>query len=63
MIDAEQLLGSYHFYYSTLAVFYMEAQQFGKAMPLLEKAIALAPLPGEKNFLHSKLELCRKEIF
>jgi RNA polymerase sigma factor (sigma-70 family) len=61
-INADELLGSYHYYYSTLAVFYIESQQFKKAMPLLEKAINLAPLPGEKSLLRSKLESCRKEI-
>jgi RNA polymerase sigma-70 factor (ECF subfamily) len=61
-IDAGQLLGSYHFYYSTLGAFYMEAQQFGEAIPLLDKAIKIAPLPGEKKLLRSKLELCRKKI-
>lgn len=63
IIDAEKLLGSYHYYYSTLAAFYMESQQFAEAIPLLEKAIKLAPMHSEKHLLQSKLELCRKKIF
>jgi RNA polymerase sigma-70 factor (ECF subfamily) len=61
-IDAGQLLGGYHYYYSTLATFYMESEQFVMAMATLEKAIKLAPLSAEKKLLQSKLELCRKKI-
>lgn len=51
-------LESYHLFYSVRAEFYMELNQLREAAVLLQKAIYLAPLIPEKNFLQKKLTRC-----
>jgi RNA polymerase sigma factor (sigma-70 family) len=50
---------NYHLYYSVQAEFYLELNQLEEAAALLERAMALAPLITEKNFLQRKLARCR----
>jgi len=50
---------TYHLFYSTQAEFYMQENDFKNAIASLEKSIALAPLPSEKDLLEKKLQLCR----
>ncbi|MGZ3929672.1 MAG: RNA polymerase sigma factor [Mucilaginibacter sp.] len=51
---------SYHLFYSIQAEFYMELNRFNEAAILLQKAIYLAPLITEKEFLQRKLMQCQK---
>ena len=54
-------LTSYHLFYSTKAEFYLQMNEFKKAVECLEKAIELSTLPAEKELLKKKLELCYKK--
>ena len=51
-------LASNHLFYSTLASFLIESGQFQDALPILKKAIVLAPLEAEKALLLKKWEYC-----
>jgi RNA polymerase sigma factor (sigma-70 family) len=51
---------TYHLFYSIQAEFYMELEKFEDAAILLQKAIYLAPLITEKEFLQRKLAQCQK---
>jgi len=53
----------YHLFYSVLAEYYIQAQEFKKAVEVVETAITLAPLEAEKKFLQKRLEYCREKIF
>ncbi len=53
-----RLLNSYYLYFSTLASFLMESGRFEDALPVLQKAIGLTPLPAEKALLLRKWKLC-----
>ena len=55
-------LKTYHLFYSIRAEFYMELHQFREAAILLQKAIYLAPLIVEKEFLQKKLVRCKKKL-
>ena len=61
-IEGSPSLKSYHLYYSTLGTFYIELRQFNEAIPVLEKAVNLAPIPAEKSLIQKKLDLCLKKI-
>jgi len=66
IIDLKSIKGSpsfksYHLYYSTLGTFYIETGEYETAIPILEKAINLAPLPAEKSLLQKKLDFCLKK--
>jgi len=61
-IKKDQALKSYHLLYSTQAAFYIELNQFSKAISTLETAIELAPLQTEKALLDKKLAFCREKI-
>lgn len=56
-------LRSYHLFYSTLAEFYMDLNQFSNAIAAIKTAIDLAPLQTEKLLLQEKLKLCQQKIF
>jgi RNA polymerase sigma-70 factor (ECF subfamily) len=58
-IKHDPALSSYHLFYSTQAEFYMQTNNFQKAVESLGKAIALSPLEAEKELLRKKLELCK----
>jgi RNA polymerase sigma factor (sigma-70 family) len=63
IIELEQIeniafLKSYYLFYSVQAEFYMELNQFPKAISILETAIDLAPLKTEKTLLREKLAFC-----
>lgn len=60
-IEGAAPLKSYHLFYSTLGILYIELNEFNKAIPILEKAISLAPLPAERILLQKKLNLCLKK--
>ena len=60
-IEGSPMIKSYHHYFSTLGTFYMETGEYQTAIPLIEKAIHLAPLPQEKSLLQKKLDLCLKK--
>jgi RNA polymerase sigma-70 factor (ECF subfamily) len=62
-IEGSPSLQSYHLYYSTLGTLYIELNQVNEAIPILEKAINLAPLPAEKSLLQKKLNSCLEKIF
>jgi predicted RNA polymerase sigma factor len=62
-IEGASSLKSYYLFYSTQAAFHIELNQFIHAIPILEKAIELAPLQSEKVLLQRKLEFCREKIF
>jgi RNA polymerase sigma-70 factor (ECF subfamily) len=51
-------LRSYHHFYSTLGAFYVEAEEYKTAIPILEKAVGLAPLLAEKAILKKKIDYC-----
>jgi len=51
-------LTSYHLFYVTKAEFHIQLDQYSEAVPLLEKALSLAPLPSEKVMLKGKLKAC-----
>ena len=55
-------LKSSHLFYSTIAQFYIELNQYSNAIPEIETAIELAPLPNEKLLLREKLTLCQQKI-
>jgi RNA polymerase sigma-70 factor (ECF subfamily) len=55
-------LKTYHLFYSTKAEFYMELNQFSKAIEAIERAFELAPLQNEKLLLQGKLAFCRGKI-
>jgi RNA polymerase sigma factor (sigma-70 family) len=55
-------LKKYHLFYSTLAEFHMELNQFSNAIKAIETAIELAPLQNEKLLLQRKLTFCRENI-
>jgi RNA polymerase sigma factor (sigma-70 family) len=55
-------LRSYHHFYSTLGTFYMEAEEYKMAIPVLEKAVSLAPLDAEKAMLQKKMEYCLNKV-
>ncbi len=57
-----KLLDSYHLFYSAKAEFYIELSQYRKAIPFLETAIRLAPIPSEKQLLQKKLKYCSEKI-
>lgn len=57
-MEGSLLLASYHLYYSTLASFFMASGNFEEALPILQKAIDLTPLPAEKALLLKKWNLC-----
>ena len=54
---------SYHLFYSTQAEFFIELNQFSKAISALKTAIELAPLKTEKFLLQEKLKYCNEKIF
>jgi len=58
LMSGSPLLASYHLYYSTLASFFIESGRFEEALPILQKAIGLAPLEAEKTLLMKKWKYC-----
>jgi len=60
-IEGSPSLKLYHLYYSTLGTLYIEVSQFKEAIPMLEKAISLAPLQAEKSLLQHKLNFCHEK--
>jgi RNA polymerase sigma factor (sigma-70 family) len=57
-----QVLKSYHLFYSTLAEFYIQLNEFRDAVAAIKTAIALSPLKAEQELLKKKLEMCRQKI-
>lgn len=57
-IKTDPVLKSYHLFYSTYADFRMQAGDNAGAVPLLKKAIDLAPLGSEREVLKRKLAGC-----
>ena len=55
-------LKTYYLFYSTQASFFIELNQYSKAIKTLETAIKLAPLQTEKMLLKEKLSFCREKI-
>jgi len=49
---------TYHLYYSILADFYIETNDITIAILHLKKALSLAPLQLEKNFLFRRIQVC-----
>jgi RNA polymerase sigma-70 factor (ECF subfamily) len=60
-ISENPVLQSYHLFHSTLAEFYLQANQFKEAAEALKTAIALSPLQAEKDLLQRKFDLCNKK--
>lgn len=55
-------LKTYPLFFSTLAAFYMEINNFSGAAESLEKAIRLSPLPVERELLQNRLNSCKEKI-
>ena len=53
---------SYHLFYSTQAEFFIRLNQWKNAVHSLEKAIQLASLKAEKDFLQKKLTSCKERL-
>jgi RNA polymerase sigma factor (sigma-70 family) len=62
-LEGATSLKSYHLFYSTLGILYIENCQFNEAIPILQKAIGMAPLPAEKSLLQKKLDQCLEKNF
>jgi predicted RNA polymerase sigma factor len=56
------ILSGYYLFYSVRAEFYMEVNQFSKAIDSLRTAINLAPLQAERILLEKKLYSCFEKI-
>lgn len=54
-------LKNYYLFYSTQAEFFIETNQFSKAITNLETAISLAPLQAEKELLKKRLIFCQQK--
>lgn len=59
-ISSNPAFRSYHLFYSTQAEILIRANDCKKAIPILEKALELAPLQPEKEVLKKKLILCQE---
>lgn len=57
-IKDDPTMASYHLFYSTMAEFYTQTNQFQKARNCLQKAIDLSSLEAEKDLLTEKLRAC-----
>jgi len=53
---------SYHLFYSTQAEFFNQLNDTDNAIRSLERAILLAPLPGEKQLLEKKKQFLEKNL-
>jgi RNA polymerase sigma-70 factor (ECF subfamily) len=51
----------YYLFYVTQAEFYIQLNQFSKAIESIQSAIPLAPLTREKSLLRKRLEFCRQK--
>ena len=53
---------SYHLLYATEAEFYLESEQYAKAVEAFQKAINHSPLDAEKKLLQKKLKFCEEKL-
>jgi RNA polymerase sigma-70 factor (ECF subfamily) len=53
---------SYHLLYATEAEFYLESEQYAKAVEAFQKAIDHSPLDAEKKLLQKKLKICQEKL-
>jgi RNA polymerase sigma factor (sigma-70 family) len=53
---------SYHLLYATEAEFYLESEQYAKAVEAFQKAIDHSPLDAEKKLLQKKLKICQEKF-
>lgn len=59
----DNAIKTYYLFYVTKAQFYIEMNQFKKAIENFEIAIPLAPLQKEKDLLQERLEFCLQKNF
>ena len=53
-------LEGYYLFWATLGEMHLRLGEFGRAAPHFERAIALTSSRVERQFLHRKLEACRR---
>jgi predicted RNA polymerase sigma factor len=56
----DQVLEGYYLFWATLGEMHLRLGEFGRAAPHFERAIALTSSRVEQQFLHRKLETCRR---
>ena len=56
----DQVLEGYYLFWATLGEMHLRLGEFGRAAPHFERAIALTSSRVERQFLHRKLEACRR---
>ncbi len=60
ILAENQLLANYHLLQATQGIFYMQLENYGKALPYLKKSLELKPSHREASFIRGKIAECEK---